>query len=278
MQKLQMCVRYCEIVSACTITLYLLFVTGCGPGLSSPELVREFEQAGPIKLGVHIDGVTGRRDQVGPYCVVPGDILRFQMPTVLRVITSDLSEWLRPVRGHKDVEPYLVRVSEAGTITLPIVGKIPVAGKTLAEIESLVINAYFPKYIVNTPMLVCEVAKYQSENERAFAVMGLVHSSGVFPYPADVQYNLMEAMAFAGGLNMVADPRYVKIYRQGANGEIVSATFGIGAKSLSEAYSVMIKPGDLIYVDHTLRTRMNQFLADVFRVTVGVGGNYTLYE
>jgi hypothetical protein len=79
----------------------------------------------------------------------------------------------------------------------------------------------------------------------------------------------MESLAYAGGLNMVADPRYVKVYRQDSSGEIVSATFSIDSKSFQDAYAVAIKPGDVIYVDHTLRTRVNQFIADVFNFRVG---------
>jgi len=99
--------------------------------------------------------------------------------------------------------------------------------------------------------------------------MGLVNIPNAFPYPPDVQYNLMEALAFAGGLNMTADPRYVKIYRQHTSGEVVSATFGVDSDSLIGAYGVAIKPGDVVYVDHTLRTRVNQFLADVLQIRVG---------
>jgi hypothetical protein len=85
----------------------------------------------------------------------------------------------------------------------------------------------------------------------------------------------MEALGFAGGLDMVADPRYVKIYRQDDTGKIVTATFGVSGKSLDKAYNILIKPGDLIYVDHTLRTRTNVFLSDVFRITVNAGTNYS---
>jgi protein involved in polysaccharide export with SLBB domain len=240
--------------------------------------VKEFEKAGPIASKVNVDDGMASKSHTGPYRVVPGDILEFQMPAILRVISSDLSEWLRPVYGHRDIEPYLVRVSETGIITLPIIGEIPVAGKTLAEIESSVIDAYFPKYVVNPPMVVCEVKKYQSENERVFTVVGLVNHPATFPYPPDVQYNLMEALAFAGGLDMTADPHYLKIYRQDASGKVIYATFGVDKKSLVDAYGVRIKPGDVIYVDHTLRTRVNKFLSDIFRVTVGADTRYTSYR
>jgi len=264
------------MVLGCAFTFYLLLVAGCGPKLTSPEQVREFEKAGPIKseIEVGLDGVTGLKSHTGPYRVIPGDILEFQMPAVLRVISSDLPEWLRPVYGRRDIEPYLVRVSQTGIVTLPIVGELHVAGKTLAQIEASVIDAYHPKYVVNPPMVVCEVKKYQMESQRVFAVIGLVKDSGVFPYPADVQYTLMEALAFAGGLDMVADPRYLKIYRKDANGDLVSATFGVDKKSVADTYALVIKPGDLIYVDHTLRTRVNKFLSDVFHITVGADTRY----
>ncbi|MBN2315643.1 MAG: polysaccharide biosynthesis/export family protein [Sedimentisphaerales bacterium] len=191
------------------------------------------------------------------------------MPAVLRVISTEFSEWLKPVFGRKDYEPYLARISDNGTITLPIVGQLSVNNMTLSEIEALVIDAYYPKYVVHRPMVVCEIMKYQRESERVFTVMGLVKSPNAFPYPPDVQYNLMESLAYAGGLDMVADPRFVKVYRQDNSGEIMSATFSIDSKSFQDAYAVAIKPGDVIYVDHTLQTRVNQFIADVFNFRVG---------
>jgi protein involved in polysaccharide export with SLBB domain len=252
----------------------LFIAAGCSPALSTSDQLEEFDQAGPVH-DPNVRGVPGIKSSAGPYRVVAGDILEFQMPAVLRVVSSDLPDWLRPMYGHKDVEPYLVRVNPGGTIVLPIIGEILAGGRTLAEVEAAVIDAYYPKYVTNPPMVVCEVSKYRRENERVFAVVGLVNKSGVFPYPPDVQYNLMEALAFAGGLDMVADPRYVKVFRQGVGGLTVSATFSIGSQALAEAYSVVIKPGDLVCVDHTVRTRLNKFLADVIHVTIGVGGGYT---
>jgi len=278
MKGLKRGIRHWKMVLGCAVIFLLMFAAGCGPKVSSPDIVREFEKAGPIRSKAEVAatyGVTGLKSHAGPYRVIPGDILEFQMPAVLRIISSDLPLWLRPVYGRTDVEPYLVRVSQTGVITLPIVGELNVAGKTLAQIEVLVIDVYHPKYVVNPPMVVCEIKKYQRESERVFAVVGLVKGSGVFPYPADVQYNLMEALAFAGGLDMVADPRYLKIYRKDASGDLVSATFGVDKQSMADTYAIVIKPGDLIYVDHTLRTRINKFITDVFHITIGADTRYT---
>jgi protein involved in polysaccharide export with SLBB domain len=256
-------------ISLSSFLFCVLYVSGCGPKLSTAEQVEEFTGAGLIPSAiVGPNGFGGIGDRAGPYRVVPGDLLELHMPPILRIVTSGLSDSLG-VDLTQRVQPYLSRVSESGNITIPIVGQIYVAGKTLAEIESTIVDAYYPKYVVHPPMVACDVAKYQSESKRVFTVMGLVNRPAAFPYPPEARYNLMEALAFAGGLDMVADPRYLKIYRQGSTGQIVSATFGVDQGSLNEAYSVMIKPGDVIYVDHTLRTRINQFLADVLQIRVG---------
>jgi polysaccharide export outer membrane protein len=266
-------------LSRTVFTYFLVFIgfhmNGCGPTLSTPEELEKFNQASPINPEKNLGYPIGVKNYVGPYRVMPGDVLEFQMPAVLHVISSDLPEWLRPTYGRSEAEPYLVRVSQEGTITLPIVGEIQAAGKTLAQIEASVVDIYYPKYVVSRPMVVCEVKKYQRESERVFAVIGLVNKSGIFPYPADVHYNLMEALAFAGGLDMVSDPRYLKIYRQDDSGQVLYATLGVDSKSLSEAYRFTIQPGDLIYVDHTFRTRVNKFMSDVFHITVGADSRYT---
>ncbi|MFC1792586.1 SLBB domain-containing protein, partial [Planctomycetota bacterium] len=103
-----------------------------------------------------------------------------------------------------------------------------------------------------------------------FTVMGLVTRPGNFPYPPDVKYTLMQAMGFAGGLNPIVEPRYATIYRLNQNGKCVSATFPIKGKSkLANASNTLIKPGDIIAVEHTPRTRTALFLDRTFRVSIG---------
>ncbi len=267
--------RYYQIVI--TVTICLFCVSGCGPTLSTPEQITAFESAGTNESKINVNSITNAGKHVGPYQVVSGDILEFQMSTELRVISSDLTKLIRTSYSYKEVDPYLVRVTKNGEITLPIVGQIPVADKTLAQIESLVLCAYYPKYVVNSPMVVCEVKKYQGENERVLTVLGLVNKPGAFPYPPDVQYNLMEALAFAGGFDMVADPRYLKIYRQDASGKIVSVSLKVDNKTMAKAYNVMIKPGDVLYVSHTPHTRINRFLSDIFHLSVGADARYPGY-
>ena len=272
MHKHQVEIRITGIILINILCLSVL--SGCNPKLSSSEELQYFNQASPMNTNMEFGYPSREITSPGPYRVIPGDVLEFQMPAVLRVISSDLPEWLKPTYGRTETEPYMARVNQNGEIVLPIVGELHVAGNTLAEIETIVIDAYYPKYVVTTPMVVCEVSKYQRDSERVFAVVGLVNKSGVFPYPADVQYNLMEALAFAGGMDMVADPRYLKIYRQDTTGEVLCATIKVESNQMTQAYGTPIQPGDLIYVDHTIGTRFNKFVSDVFHITVGADSRY----
>ena len=107
-----------------------------------------------------------------------------------------------------------------------------------------------------------------------FTVIGLVDKGGNFPYPPGVHYNLMQAIAFAGGLDRTVEPRYATIYRLKADRAIVHATFelvrpGNGAE-LTNALNTAVKPGDIIAIEHTPRTRANAFLDRVFRINFGV--------
>lgn len=103
-----------------------------------------------------------------------------------------------------------------------------------------------------------------------FTVTELVNSPGNFPYPPDVQYTIMQAIGFAGGLNLVAEPRYATIYRLKRDGTCISATFPIKGKSkLADASNTLIKPGDIIAIEHTPRTRTALFIDRMFRISVG---------
>jgi len=369
--------------------LFSIYSVGCSEQvrLPSSEQLVEFENAGPIRPTVDLDRLVRARIGGGPYRVVAGDVLEVSIPAVLQVFTAELPD------SPDQVTPRVCRVGDNGTIRLAIVGEIEVAGKSLAEIESAVIAAYYPKYSVIVPPVAARILEYNTskvsiigavqkpgvyslpsdqmslvallmqaegivdegaavirithndqpdpsisqeedlisthlkqlldtldngrtaeiadatnsagrareseplvlpvkglnipfadvalrdgdsvEVERLelplFTVIGLVNRPGNFPYPPDVQYNLMQAVGFAGGFNQAAEPRYATVYRLKPDGTIVSAIFKvINGSKLTNASNVLIKPGDIVAVEHTSRTRTKLFLDRVFRINMGV--------
>jgi protein involved in polysaccharide export with SLBB domain len=160
-----------------------------------------------------------------------------------------LPRWSAAVRSVALAEPEPVT-----TLVLPVKGlNIPFADVALQEGDSVVVE--WPR-------------------EQLISVVGLVRNPGNFPYPQNTQYNLIQAIGFAGGLDMVADPRYVSIYRLQPDGTIESVTVQLvnlkNERDLTEALALPVKPGDVISVEHTLRTRTNVFFDRYFRITFGL--------
>jgi protein involved in polysaccharide export with SLBB domain len=117
-----------------------------------------------------------------------------------------------------------------------------------------------------------ETIVVESPPDRSFSVIGLVKKNGVFLYPAPRRYNLMQALATAGGVDETSAPRYATVYRVKADGSILGATFKIDGTSLTDASNVIIKDGDVIAVEHTQGSWFRQFFSQVFgfRASVNV--------
>lgn len=246
------------------VTLICISIVGCSDQVRTPTTseLAEFEKAGPVHSDVRAVFLSGTHGNSGAYHVMPGEVLEFTMPAILQAVTAEAT---REARG---IVPYTCRVSEKGTVILPIVGEIEVAGKAMTQIESDVIDAYYPKYAAHRPNILVRLV--ERLEQIPFTVIGLVNRPGTFPYPPDIRYNLMQAIAFADGLNLDLEPRYATVYRLKADGSIASVTLHIAQESkFVEDSTTYIKPGDVIAVEHTPRTRTKAFLDKVLRLNVG---------
>jgi polysaccharide export outer membrane protein len=248
--------RQLKILSISLVIPLLLIPSGCGGSASTAQQVNQFEKAGPF-MPLSEQGSQLHATRSEGYQVAPGDVLEIQMPLVL----NDIAQF-----PHEN-QPYLCRVNESGNIPLPIVGEINVAGKTLIEIEEIIAKEYYPKYIINPPAVVCKINELI--DKKTFTVTGLVKEPGIFPYPTGTRYSLIDAIASAGGVDQIADPRYAKIYRHNQEGKIIAAVFKIDKKSIINASNVTIKPGDIVSVEPTLQTQTNTTLSQILRINVG---------
>ncbi len=153
--------------------------------------------------------------------------------------------------GAPSVEPNDGRQE---TVVLPVKGvNIPFVDVSLREGDTVVVERPKIQYV---------------------SVLGLVRSPGNFPYPANAEFTLAEALAFAGGLDLVADPRFVCVYRLQPDGTVASAAFRLVDPGKNEqftpALALPLKRGDVVSVEHTPRTRTNTFFDRVFRISLGL--------
>ena len=164
--------------------------------------------------------------------------------------------------GIKEDGASVIRIRHAqnGQLSSPVV--LPVEGMNV-PFEDVA--------LANGDMVVVEALIPQS-----FTVIGMVERPGAFPFTPGVSYNVMQAIAYAGGLDDIADPRYVRIYRQDLDGEIISALFPLTGSEANQTLSVALKPGDIVAVESTPRTRTRKLLSEIIKLNFGVQAMYRM--
>lgn len=187
--RAQRCASSC-IVLVCIAQC--LWLSGCSDRIkeSSVAQMDAFQAIGPATPSVDMDRLVKAKIASGPYRVLPGEVLQLTMPAILQIVTSEPDD-----PGNK-VQPYLARVSDAGTITLPAVGDILVAGHSLSEIEASVSDAYYPAYAKKKPSVYVEVVKPRLYR---VSILGGVTAPGIYELRAD-EMSLVTLLMKAGGI------------------------------------------------------------------------------
>src|SRR5262245_58521200 len=80
------------------------------------------------------------------------------------------------VLGEDDLKREKIRLSDAATISYPILGEIRLYGKTVAELENLIRDGLKGRYLVN-PQVTVTINEY-----RNFFINGQVEKPGGYPF------------------------------------------------------------------------------------------------
>jgi polysaccharide biosynthesis/export protein len=99
-----------------------------------------------------------------------------------------------------------VRVLTDGYISLPLLGPVKAAGRTVGRLEGEITRMLGEKYLVN-PQVTVFVKKFSN-----IFVFGEVKKPGSFPIYGKM--TVFEAITLAGGFTEVANPTKVKVVRQ----------------------------------------------------------------
>jgi polysaccharide biosynthesis/export protein len=124
------------------------------------------------------------------------------------------------------------RISDAGTIALPLVGTIRAAGRTTAEVERAVEQEMRNKNLFRDPSAAVQVITY-----RPVFVLGQVERGGQFAYQPGM--TALTGVAVAGGFNYRAVRDYVSVTRINDQGRPVEY------RAPREA---LLQPGDVVTV------------------------------
>lgn len=180
------------------------------------------EEAATLSEGDPVAAAMGRSE----YLIGPSDLLTV---TVFQI--EDLNRE--------------VRVNNAGQIALPLIGAVPVSGRTVGEIEQDIAGRYQARYLQN-PQVTVFVKEFSSQR---VTVGGAVKKPGI--YPMTSRLSLLQSLALAEGFNEVAAQRNVLVFRT-INGERKFARFDVAAIENGEHPDPQIFGEDVIVVDTSL--------------------------
>ena len=138
-----------------------------------------------------------------------------------------------------------VRVAQDYSLTLPLIGKLSVQGKTLRQTEEMVRDLYNKDYLVN-PQVTLVVKEYA---KRTVDVQGQVNQPGAIEFPQEKGLTLLSAITRAGGFTRLSDKSKVLLTRRNPDG--TTETFKINASDLIEGRSTetwALRVDDSIFV------------------------------
>lgn len=137
-----------------------------------------------------------------------------------------------------------LRVNSRGMISLPLLGPIKAAGRTVAELEDEITALLADDYLQD-PQVTLFVSAYTSQK---VTVEGAVKSPGI--YPLSGKTSLLQAIVAAGGVTELANPNGVIIFRI-IEGQRMAAVFDLNAIRGGNAEDPRIYGDDLIVIDQS---------------------------
>lgn len=217
--------------------LMLTLLAGCSRGWDSSHPASEAGGTGISQTGDVVEGESavatvselpayGPAGAVEPFGTM-GVAAAYEYGTGYKVGAGD--RLTIRVAGEPDLSSEFL-VDGAGTISMPYVQTVAIAGLTAAEIEDLLTKRLRQGYLRDPKVSV------QVTTLRPFYILGEVNTSGSFAYQPGI--TVQNAIAIAGGYSPRADQTKVLITRKNAN----------GTRSYKVPVTTQIYPGDIIYV------------------------------
>lgn len=130
------------------------------------------------------------------------------------------------------------RVYEDGTIDIPFINNIPVAGLTLRE-AAKVIEGRLKDFVPDA------MVKVALANDKFYVIAD--KKTGVYDFYKE-KLNIFQALALTGSIPNNVDRRRVRVIRPDINGKAQIIQFDMRAKSIIGSEYYYIQPNDVIYI------------------------------
>lgn len=138
------------------------------------------------------------------------------------------------------------RISEDGTIQMPLIGTVRMAGRSVREAQAIIEQALKKDYLV-APQVSVSIADFA---KRRFAVLGQVQRPGTYEMPGNEALDLMQAVGLAGGYTRSANPAKIIVKRVVSGAEKI---FRLNGKDMARGGTerFRVQAGDTITVEES---------------------------
>lgn len=177
--------------------------------------------------------------------LAPGDIIDISVMAKNQEVVIPFNKRLVQSEAYmrsgntKAVEFYLV--DQNGDIEFPVLGRLHVAGKSKKEVELMIQEALYPKYLSELPQVSVWIQNF------TISVLGDVTRPGMFTIENE-RVSILDAIALAGDLSITGRRDNVLLVRVNPDGTKNIARINLNDKNLVTSPYFYLQQNDVLYV------------------------------
>ena len=135
------------------------------------------------------------------------------------------------------------QLSQDGSITMPLIGSVRIAGLTTDQAAALIRAKLADGWLVKPEVSV----SIESRIRRTVTVLGQAQRPGVFELPAQRRLTLVEAVGMAGGVTRIGNAKKITLKRGGS-----VRTVNLNEIASGKGADIPLRDGDVITIPEGL--------------------------
>ncbi len=139
------------------------------------------------------------------------------------------------------------QLSADGTITMPLIGAVRMAGLTTDQAAAAIKAKLKDGYLVNPQVSVSIEARVR----RTVTVLGQAQNPGVFELPADRKLTVVEAIGMAGGATRIANTKKITLKRS-TGGKPQVVLLNLKDITSGKTADIPLRDGDVLTIPESL--------------------------
>lgn len=242
-----------SLFSSCKSYKKVVYVQEAGQAVSLSAAAQEGVPAPTIKNG---DQLMITVNTPSPEAALPFNPSLIPDPTQLSGSNSR-------VTSTAALQNYLVDTK--GEINFPVIGKMKVAGINKAELELLIRDKIYPRYLKEDPIVTVRYMNFK------ISVLGEVTRPGSISVTNE-RISIFDALSQAGDLSIYGRRENVLLIREDAEGKRTNYRINLTDKDLIQSPYYFLQQNDVIYVEPNKQKARNSAFGTAETMSVSVVG------